>query len=115
MIYLYIFLSICCSIVVSVMLKLSKRYQIDVYQAVVWNYSMAIFLSWLLLRPHLTNLNSAPIFSYALLGILLPGIFIALGVAIKGSGIVRTDVAQRMSLLIPIIAAFVLFHEKPGT
>jgi drug/metabolite transporter (DMT)-like permease len=97
------------------MLKLSKRYQIDVYQAVVWNYSMAIFLSWLLLRPHITNLSGAPIFSYVLLGVLLPGIFIALGVAIKGSGIVRTDVAQRMSLLIPILAAFLLFDEKPGT
>ena len=30
---IYILLSICCSIIVSVMLKLAKRYHIDVYQA----------------------------------------------------------------------------------
>ncbi|WP_295673998.1 EamA/RhaT family transporter [uncultured Mucilaginibacter sp.] len=109
---LYILLSICCSIIVSVMLKLAKRYHIDVYQAVVWNYSMAIFLSWLFLKPKLVNLSGAPIVNYTLLGLLLPLLFIIIGISIKQSGIVRTDIAQRLSLLIPIMAAFLLFGEK---
>jgi len=109
---LYIFLSICCSIVVSVMLKLAKRYEIDIFQAIVWNYSTAILLSWLLLKPHIGNIQNGPVFSYALLGLLLPAIFIILGVSIRFSGIVRTDVAQRMSLLIPVVAAFLIFGEK---
>ena len=109
---LYIILSICCSVIVSIMLKLAKRYHIDVYQAVTWNYSMAILLSWLFLKPHLQNLEQAPVFSYTLLALLLPSLFIILATSIKLSGIVRTDIAQRLSLFIPVIASFLLFSEQ---
>ena len=109
---IYIFLSICCSITVSIMLKLAKRYHIDVYQAVVWNYSTAILLSWLLLKPQFGHLQALPVLSYTFLGLLLPLIFIVLGVSVKLSGIVRTDIAQRLSLLISVVAAFLLFGEN---
>ncbi|MDB5139892.1 MAG: EamA-like transporter family protein [Mucilaginibacter sp.] len=109
---LYILLSICCSVTVSILLKLAKRYHIDVYQAITWNYSMAILLSWLFLKPHLQNLGDAPLFTYSVLGLLLPALFVILAVSVKLSGIVRTDIAQRLSLFIPIIASFLLFDEK---
>jgi drug/metabolite transporter (DMT)-like permease len=109
---IYIFLSICCSITVSIMLKLAKRYHIDVYQAIVWNYSTAILLSWILLKPQFGHLQAMPIVNYAVLGLLLPLIFVVLGVSVKLSGIVRTDIAQRLSLLISVVAAFLLFGEN---
>jgi drug/metabolite transporter (DMT)-like permease len=108
----YIILSICCSITVSVMLKLAKRYHIDVYQAITWNYSIAILLTWIFLKPHLQNLPDAPIFTYSILAFLLPSLFVILATSVRLSGIVRTDIAQRLSLFIPIIAAFLLFDEK---
>lgn len=109
----YIFLSICCSVAVSVMLKLAKRYQVDVYQAITWNYSAAILLTWLFFRPHLTeiNLSEAPIAVYLSLGILLPLLFIIIAASIRITGIVRTDVAERLSLFIPVLAAFFVFNE----
>jgi drug/metabolite transporter (DMT)-like permease len=109
----YIFLSICCSVIVSVLLKLAKRYQIDVYQAITWNYSAAILLTWLFFKPHLelVNLQHAPIYTYLSLGILLPLLFVVIAVSIKLTGIVRTDVAERLSLFIPVLAAFLLFGE----
>lgn len=107
----YVFLSICCSVFVSVMLKLAKRYHIDVYQAITWNYSMAIVLSWLFLKPQLSNLGGAPFFLYGLLGLLLPSLFVILAASVKVTGIVKTDVAQRLSLFIPILAAFLFFNE----
>jgi drug/metabolite transporter (DMT)-like permease len=94
------------------MLKLAKRYHIDVYQAITWNYSMAIILTWIFLKPQLGNLQAAPIFTYSLLALLLPALFVILAVSVRLSGIVRTDIAQRLSLFIPIIAAFLLFGEK---
>ncbi|HZY38601.1 MAG TPA: EamA family transporter [Mucilaginibacter sp.] len=97
------------------MLKLAKRYQVDVYQAIVWNYSAAILLSWALLRPHFEHLKYAPVASYLALGLLLPFIFIVLGVSIRLSGIVRSEMAQRLSLLISIVAAFFIFSEQPTT
>jgi drug/metabolite transporter (DMT)-like permease len=97
---------------VSVMLKLAKRYHIDVYQAVTWNYSIAILLCLVFLRPHFENLQSAPILNYSLLGLLLPVLFVILAKSVRLSGIVRTEIAQRLSLFIPIIAAFLIFGEQ---
>jgi drug/metabolite transporter (DMT)-like permease len=111
----YIILSICCSVAVSIMLKLAKRYHIDVYQAITWNYSTAVFLSWIFLRPNLHNLGGAPVLTYTLLGLLLPALFVVLAISVRLSGIVRTDIAQRLSLFIPIIAAFFMFGEQMTT
>ncbi|SHM08718.1 transporter [Mucilaginibacter sp. OK098] len=108
---LYVFLSICCSVFVSIMLKLVKRYHIDIYQAITWNYSIAIVLSWLFLKPQLNNIGEAPFYLYGLLGLLLPSLFVILAASVKLAGIVRTDVAQRLSLFIPIVAAFLFFNE----
>ena len=111
----YIFLSICCSLTVSVLLKLAKRYQIDVYQAITWNYSAAILLTWFFFKPQLTHLQDAPIVTYLSLGILFPLLFIVIATSVRLAGIVRTDVAQRLSLFIPVLAAFLIFGEKPNT
>ncbi|MCR8560576.1 DMT family transporter [Mucilaginibacter sp. BJC16-A38] len=107
----YVFLSICCSVLVSIMLKLAKRYHIDVYQAITWNYSIAIVLTWLFLKPDLRHLNNAPFALLGLLGLLLPLLFVIIATSVKVTGIVRTDAAQRLSLFIPFAAAFLIFNE----
>lgn len=113
---IFIFLSICCSVFVSVLLKLARRYRIDAIQAIAWNYLSAGILCWIFYRPQILNLNysDAPYPIYILLGILLPGLFVLLAASIRHSGIVRTDVAQRLSLFIPVLAAFLLFNEVPS-
>ncbi len=73
---------------------------------------MAIILTLVFLRPHLQIPGDAPIFTYSILALLLPALFVILAVSVRLSGIVRTDIAQRLSLFIPIIAAFLLFDEK---
>jgi len=110
---LYVFFSICFSVIVSVLFKLAKRYHIDVYQAITWNYSIAILLTWFFLKPQLHHLSQAPFMVYSLLGILLPSLFIVIAASVSVAGIVRTDVAQRLSLFISIAAAFLIFGEKP--
>jgi drug/metabolite transporter (DMT)-like permease len=110
---LYVFLSICCSVIVSILLKLAKRYHIDIFQAITWNYSMAIVLTWIFFKPHLNNLLLSPGYIYGLLGILLPSLFVIVAISIRNTGIVRTEIAQRVSLFIPILASFLLFDEKP--
>ncbi|MES2428769.1 MAG: DMT family transporter [Bacteroidota bacterium] len=108
---LYVLLSICCSVIVSIMLKLAKRYHVDVLQAITWNYSTAILLTWIIFKPHLTGLQAAPVYNFAALGILLPVLFVVLATSVKLTGIVRTDIAQRLSLFIPIVAAYFVFGE----
>ncbi|MEJ7779709.1 MAG: EamA family transporter [Daejeonella sp.] len=108
---IYILLSICCSVFVSVLLKLARRYQIDTRQAIAWNYSIAAVLTWFFFDPKLPNVNDTLYPVYIVLGILLPSLFVILALSVRYTGIVRTDVAQRLSLFIPVLAAFLLFGE----
>ncbi|WP_395625465.1 EamA/RhaT family transporter, partial [Daejeonella sp.] len=49
---------------------------------------------------------------YIALGVLLPLLFAILALSIRYTGIVRTDIAQRLSLFIPVLSAFFLFGEE---
>jgi drug/metabolite transporter (DMT)-like permease len=90
---------------------LAKRYEINIYQVVTWNYSIAILLTWFFLKPALTQLTDLPLYNYGLLGVLLPLLFVIIAASIRFTGIVRTDVAQRLSLIIPLLSAFFIFKE----
>ncbi|HEY0197414.1 MAG TPA: DMT family transporter [Rhodanobacter sp.] len=111
---IYVLLSVVCSVLVSVLLKLARRRGVDIGQAVAWNYLVASALTALILQPSLATLREpgAPWISLVGLGILLPTIFLALGASVRHAGIVRSDAAQRLSLLISLLAAFVLFGER---
>lgn len=110
---IHVLLAALCSVLVSVLLKLARRFDIDVGQAVAWNYVATGALTLLVLQPSLQPLRQAdaPWLTLAALGLLLPTIFLALAASVRHAGIVRSDAAQRLSLLIPLLAAFTLFGE----
>lgn len=109
---IFLLISICCSVSVAVLLKLAKRYKINITQAVTWNYLFAIALSYIFFKPSLSQLTgTVPATEYIALGILLPVIFWFLAGSVRHIGIVKTDIAQRLSLFIPILAAYFLFKE----
>lgn len=109
----YVLLAAVCSVLVSVLLKLAPRLRFDIGQAVAWNYLAAGALALAWLQPGLPALRASgvPWLTLAALGVLLPTIFLALGASVRHAGIVRTDAAQRLSLLVPLLAAFTLFGE----
>jgi len=113
----FLVFAVVCSVLVSVLLKLARRHQLDVAQMVTWNYLVAAAMTALLLRPSLTSLQSghAPWASLLALAVVLPSLFLVLGRAVALAGIVRTDVAQRLSLLVSLAAAFAFFgqHATP--
>lgn len=98
---------------VSVLLKLAKRYEISVPQAIVWNYFIAVVLSALIYKPQPGGISpgNAPVAVFAALAVLLPSLFIILGLSVRYTGIVRTELAQRLSLFIPLVTAFFIFGE----
>src|SRR5690606_28719699 len=112
---IYVFFSVVCSVTVSVILKLARRYEVDTTQIIVWNYPIAVLCTWFFLEPTGVSLaiEKGPLGLYGGLAVLLPGIFVALSSSIRYTGIVRTEVAQRLSLFISLVAAFWLFHESP--
>ncbi|UPG94400.1 EamA/RhaT family transporter [Luteibacter aegosomatissinici] len=109
----YILLAVLFSVAVSVLLKLARRAGIDIVQAVATNYVVASLLAWQLLGATPQGVLAAkatwpPLIA---LGILLPAIFVVLAQSVRTAGIVRTDVAQRLSLFVSLFAAFVFLGD----
>ena len=109
----YLLFSVVCSVLVSVLLKLAARRGLDVAQMVTWNYLVAAGLTAVVLQPPLQALQSthAPWPALLVLAVVLPSLFLVLGRAVAVAGIVRTDVAQRLSLLLSLLAAFLFFGQ----
>lgn len=111
---LYVFFSVCCSVIVSVIIKLAQKRQIDVQQMVLLNYPITVLLTYYFWGSdfYFININDYPYYLYAPLAILLPTLFLLIALSIRHSGIVKTDVAQRMSIFIPLLASYFLFQEN---
>lgn len=109
----FLFLSVLFSVAVSVLLKLAPRHRVDTAQMVTWNYLIAAILCAWVLAPPLEVLRrpEAPWPALLLLGTVLPGGFLVLAASVRQAGIVRSDIAQRLSLLVSLAAAFLWFGE----
>lgn len=113
---LFLILSIICSVSVGVIFKIARNYAINIPQIVAVNYLFALALCYFFFKPNFTDVEvEAPWRIYVSLGVLLPSIFLFLAASIKYVGIVKTDAAQRLSLFIPILAAWFIFGEKFNT
>ncbi|HVK52640.1 MAG TPA: EamA family transporter [Pseudoxanthomonas sp.] len=113
----FLILSVLCSVLVSVLLKLAQRRRLAMPTILFWNYAVAVLLCAWLLDPPLARLHDAgtPWPSLLLLAVMLPSIFLAMAASVKAAGIVRTDVAQRLSLVVSLLAAFLWFGESADT
>lgn len=113
---IFLLLSICCSVIVSVIIKVGRSQGINTQQLVLWNYPVAVLLTYFLLRPDFSQveMSTLPFQLYVPLGVMLPTMFIIIALSIQYSGIVKTDIAQRVSLVVPLIASFLLFGESLG-
>ncbi len=109
---IYVVFAIFCSVVVSINFKLFTRYYTNAFQAIVFNYPTAALFCYFFLKPDLsaepTNQNWL---LFLIIAILLISIFYFIGKSIETSGIVLTAIAQRLSLIIPVLSAFLIFGE----
>jgi len=109
----YILISVLCSVTVAIIIKLARQRGVNYLQLLVWNYPVALLLTYFVLKPQIISWTSnLPWNLYLSLGFLLPFIFICLALSIRFGGIVKTEVAQRLSLFIPLIAAYFWMNEQ---
>lgn len=111
-------LAILCSVSVGALIKIARQKDIKIAQSIAINYLVAVALCYFLLKPDFKGQTVVEIVSnnpssylFFALGILLPTVFLIQAKAIELAGIVRTDAVQRLSLFLPILAAFTLFGE----
>ncbi|MRX69354.1 EamA-like transporter family protein [Flavobacterium resistens] len=110
---LFLVLSILCSVTVGVIFKITRKYNTNAIQIITFNYVTALLLCYFTFSPNIIEVHAdAPWNIYAAVGVLLPIVFLFLFFSIKHMGIVKTDAAQRLSLFIPIIAAWLIFKEE---
>lgn len=112
----YILISIICSVFVGVLLKIARKSALSIYQIIAWNYVFALSALLLFYKPELkTNFGIQTGTIIMSLILLLPIVFVFQAKSIKFSGIVKTDIAQRLSLFISICFSFFIAKEHFNT
>jgi len=111
----YLIATILLNTVLSVIFKLMPRYKVDVLQAIVVNYWVCVVTGSLFIGYF--PINSAgvqqPWFPWALLtGACFIMIFNLIGYRTRVDGITTTTIANKLSLVIPVLLAIVLYKEK---
>ncbi len=112
----YVALAVLFSVAVSLWLRQAPSWRMDLGQMVLWNYATASLLCLLLLHPRIDarTLGALPWELVLALGLVLPALFVVMGRAVQTAGIVRADTAQRLSLVLSLLAAFTLFGQRAG-
>ncbi|OTG64914.1 EamA family transporter [Acinetobacter sp. ANC 4470] len=107
----------CCSVAVSILLKLAKAQDFDALHMIVWNYASASVLCFFWFKPDLQHISiiNTPWWLIIALGILLPSVFLCLAKSLQYAGIVKTEIAQRLSVVLSLLAAFFIFQEQFNT
>lgn len=108
---LFLLISILCSVTVGVFFKKIKLNVNEIFLIITINYLVAFVLSLIFFDFEYKN----EAFNYFLiipLIVLMPLVFYIFNLSINKSGIIKTDISQRLSLIIPIASAFLIFGEQ---
>lgn len=112
---LALIVSLLSSLLVGFYIKYLKiRHIKNLFVMVFANYMVAIILCYSLfdIKLSIVTLNESSIIFIGILGFLMPSIFFLLNKSLKHSGLAKTDIFQRMSLIIPVALSFTLFNEE---
>lgn len=83
-------------------------------QMIAWNYASASLLCYWWFKPDIQHISTqnTPWWLIFALGIILPSIFLCLAKSLEYAGIVKTEIAQRLSVVLSLLAAYFFFHEQ---
>lgn len=86
-------------------------------QMIAWNYASASLLCYWWFKPDIQHISTqnTPWWLIFALGIILPSIFLCLAKSLEYAGIVKTEIAQRLSVVLSLLAAYFFFHEQFGS
>lgn len=104
----------CCSVLVSIVLKYLKAKGFDVFQMIAWNYLTASIVCYYWFKTDLTHIsfNHTPWWLILVLAVLLPSIFLCLAKSLQFAGILKTEIAQRLAVILSLLAAYFIFGEQ---
>lgn len=115
---IYLLLTILLNTVIFVLFKLFPRYKVHTLQAIVVNYITCVVTGSIFLGRFPINTGSThqSWFGWALLmGCMYIGIFNFIAYCTKQYGVTTTSVANKLSLVIPVLFSVWLYHDNLST
>lgn len=112
---IYLLLSVIASTLIFVIFKLFDRYKIDTLQAIVVNYISATIYGLASYQGTIHSndiINAKWLWGAIGLGFLFISIFNVMALTAQRNGLSVASVASKMSVIIPIIVGFYLYHES---
>ncbi|MEM6263597.1 MAG: EamA/RhaT family transporter [Bacteroidota bacterium] len=115
--YVFLGLSVACSIVLGVIFKEINRFRLNLLQVICWNYIACVGVGAFLSPDSIQNIlhttpNPLPL---ALIeGALFIGMFVLIGYITQWIGLGYVALLTRMSVVIPILVSFVVYDEFIG-
>jgi drug/metabolite transporter (DMT)-like permease len=109
-----IFAAAICSVAVSILLKVCKTRGFSPIHMITWNYAVASILCFFWFKPDLARVSvtKTPWLLIIALGVLLPSVFFFLSKSLQTAGILKTEIAQRLSVVLSLSGAYFIFHEQ---
>src|SRR5690606_27167117 len=103
-----IFAAALCSVVASILSKVAKNRRMSPIHMISWNYATASVLCFFWFNSDIQHisLTKSPWLLILALGILLPSVFLFLAKALESAGILKSEIAQRLSVVLPLAAAY---------
>jgi len=111
---IYILLSVVSSTAIIITFKLFPRFKIDTLQAIVINYVVASGVGFLTIAGEFefASIPSKPWIYMALaIGLMLILAFHIFGLSAQYAGVTITAISSRMSVIIPVMLGFLVFHD----
>ncbi|MDR3680455.1 MAG: hypothetical protein P4L41_10860 [Flavipsychrobacter sp.] len=113
----YLIATILLNTVLSVIFKMLPRYKVDILQAIVVNYWVCVITGSLSIGYQPFNHNDVQQgwFPWALLtGACFISLFNLIAYRTRIDGITTTTIANKLSLVIPVLLAIILYKEHDG-
>ena len=111
---IYFILVILLNTLLSVLFKIFPKYNIDTFQAIVFNYLTCVITgTWYLgANPFTSQQLHAAWLPYAIImGIAFISVFNLIGYCTKTIGITATTISNKLSLIIPVIISIFAYNE----
>jgi drug/metabolite transporter (DMT)-like permease len=113
----YLILALVFNVIVSAVLKLFAKFDVNALQAIVVNYCTCVITGWIFTgeTPVTPDTFNTPWFFWAvLLGISFIIIFNLTAYCTKVDGMTTTIMASKLSLIIPVVCSVALYNESIG-
>ncbi|MHB8261545.1 MAG: EamA/RhaT family transporter [Bacteroidia bacterium] len=110
----FLIIGIVFNVALLLILKFFQRYKVAAFPAILVNYFVAGSISVFFTHPKTIYLEASHLWLVSIvMGALFVCVFYLISITVVKNGISVTTVANKMSVVIPVILAFIIYEDSP--